>query len=119
MKNNTVSLRKEILNRTLEDIQQRNALVTCISYFSHRCGQTLEKGQLEEERADFCSSRGRVQFIMVGKAWRQEHETAGHTACAIRKQRDECPSSAPFLLLFRSGLWGGVTHISGDSSLSS
>lgn len=30
----------------------------------------------------------RMQSIMAGKAWWQEHEASGHIASAVRKQRE-------------------------------
>ena len=41
----------------------------------------------------------RVQFIMVGTAWKLEHEGAGHGASPVRKQR-EISASISIQLVF-------------------
>lgn len=102
MKNNTVSLKKKIKECIGRHYQQRNAHPWVLVPFSHRCGETLNKDPLEE-RANICSWRVSLQFTMVGKVWQQEHRTAAHATSVIRKQRNECLSSARFLLLHRSG----------------
>lgn len=89
--------------RALEDTINRNAHPQVLVPFSHRCGKTLNKDSLEEERANVCSWHVRLHFTMVGKAWQQEHGTATHATSVIRKQRNERLSSAHFLLLHRSG----------------
>lgn len=45
----------------------------------------------------------RVQSIMMGKAWLQEYEAAGHTASTVRKQREmEAGAQLTFSILFHS-----------------
>lgn len=83
-----------------------------ISYFSF-CSDKIPRKSLRKDGLILHGSF-RVQFIMVGKAWQQGHETAGHNASTARNQRDECRCSMCFLLFIQSGTpsipWNGDTH---------
>lgn len=56
-----------------------------ISYFSF-CSDKLPRESLRKEGLILGVSF-RAQFILVGKAWQQEDETAGHSASTVRDQR--------------------------------
>lgn len=56
---------------------------------------TADKSNLREKR--FGLTVQRYQSIMVGTSWWQEHEVAGHSTCAVSKQRVRSVD-APFLL---------------------
>lgn len=51
---------------------------------------------------------------MVGKAWKQEPEAAGHIILAARKQREVNTGILFFFFLFSDqdfSLWGGTAQI--------
>lgn len=56
-----------------------------------------------------------TQSVMVGKVWRQEHEAAGHTASAVRKQRMDAGTQLAFSFSSVPGLWGPPTCLSSPS----
>ena len=61
----------------------------------------------------------RVQFILVGRAGKQEWKAAGYMAFAVRKQR-EMNAGAQLACLFHSvQLWGGALTPGAGSSLAS
>lgn len=56
----------------------------CLEVIKHPTGNYLG-----EDR--FTLAHGsKVQFIMVGTAWKLEHEAAGHGASPVRKQGGKC-----------------------------
>ena len=69
------------------------ALEVCMSVLqAHREGVSLYRNTCqkdhEERSVHFGSQLEGSQSIMVGKAWLQEHEGAGHMAATVRKQRE-------------------------------
>lgn len=66
----------------------------------------------------------RVQSVVVGKTWRQEHEAASNVASAVRKERERgreekvvLSSFFPFYSVQGSSPWVGATSIQIGSSL--
>lgn len=59
------------------------------------------------------SMMGFLQSIVMGKAWRQEREAAGHVASTVRKQREmDAGAQLAFSFLFRVGF---PTSVNPDS----
>lgn len=61
--------------------------------------QNTQLNHLGEEF--FLAHSFRVQSVMAGKSWRQEHEADAPTEHTIRKQRDECQHAACLLLIIQ------------------
>lgn len=63
-----------------------------------------DKSILKQEEY-ILAHRLRMQSVVLGKWWKQEHEVTGLTASTVRKKRNECYHSTallPLLFLFYS-----------------